>query len=67
MEPDTRTPVRRLNRKTTLQRRTVGGRGPQLIAANVDTLFIVTSCNDDLNPRDWSAIWPLPTRPEQRR
>ena len=41
---------RRLERKTLLQRRTEGGGAPQLIAANVDTLFIVTSCNDDLNP-----------------
>lgn len=41
---------RRLDRNTLLQRRTEGGRLPQLIAANVDTLFIVTSCNDDLNP-----------------
>jgi ribosome biogenesis GTPase len=46
---DTRIPVRRLERKTTLQRRTEGGGAPQLIAANVDTLFIVSSCNDDLN------------------
>ncbi|AUH35352.1 ribosome small subunit-dependent GTPase A [Paracoccus tegillarcae] len=50
VEPDTRMPVRRLDRKTILQRRTEGGRAPQLIAANVDTLFIVSSCNDDLNP-----------------
>lgn len=50
VEPGTRTPMRRLDRKTTLQRRSAGGRGRQLIAANVDTLFIVTSCNDDLNP-----------------
>ena len=49
VEPDTRMPVRRLERKTTLQRRTEGGRAPQLIAANVDTLLIVSSCNDDLN------------------
>jgi ribosome biogenesis GTPase / thiamine phosphate phosphatase len=49
VDPGTRVPVRRLDRKTTLQRRTEGGRAPQLIAANVDTLFIVTSCNDDLN------------------
>lgn len=42
--------VRRLDRKALLERRTEGGRGPQLIAANVDTLFIVTSCNDDFNP-----------------
>ncbi|MBV0893567.1 GTPase RsgA, partial [Paracoccus sp. Z118] len=50
VEPDTQLLVRRLERKTLLQRRTEGGRVPQLIAANVDTLFIVTSCNDDLNP-----------------
>lgn len=49
VEPDTRLLVRRLERKTLLQRRTEGSRVPQLIAANVDTLFIVTSCNDDLN------------------
>ena len=47
---DTGLLTRRLERKTLLQRRTEGGRVPQLIAANVDTLFIVTSCNDDLNP-----------------
>lgn len=50
VDPATRQPVRRLDRKTLLQRRTEGGQAPQLIAANVDTLFIVTSCNDDLNP-----------------
>ena len=49
VDPDTRTPLRRLERRTTLQRRTEGGRAPQLIAANVDTLFIVTSCNEDVN------------------
>lgn len=48
-EPDSRMLVRRLERRTLLQRRTEGRRGPQLIAANVDTLFIVTSCNDDFN------------------
>lgn len=50
VEADTGLLVRRLERKALLQRRTEGGRLPQLIAANVDTLFIVTSCNDDLNP-----------------
>ena len=49
VEPDTQMLVRRLTRRTLLQRRTEGGRVPQLIASNVDTLFIVTSCNDDLN------------------
>lgn len=48
-EPDTALLRRRLERKTLLQRRTEGGTHPQLIAANVDTLFIVTSCNADLN------------------
>ena len=50
VDPDTHLLIRRLDRKTLLQRRTEGGGAPQLIAANVDTLFIVTSCNDDLNP-----------------
>ena len=34
---------RRLTRKTVLERRTEGGKSPQLAGANVDTLFIVTS------------------------
>jgi ribosome biogenesis GTPase len=33
-----------------LERRTEGSRVPQLAAANIDTLFIVTSCNADFNP-----------------
>ena len=49
-QPETRLLDRRLDRRTLLQRRTEGSRLPQLIAANVDTLFIVTSCNDDFNP-----------------
>jgi ribosome biogenesis GTPase len=49
VEGGTQMLVRRLDRKALLQRRAEGGRPPQLIAANVDTLFIVTSCNDDLN------------------
>ena len=40
---------RRLMRKTVLERHTDGGRSPQLAAANIDTLFIVTSCNADFN------------------
>jgi ribosome biogenesis GTPase len=39
----------RLNRKTLLQRRGDGSRPTQLVAANIDTLFIVTSCNADFN------------------
>ncbi|GHC50363.1 ribosome small subunit-dependent GTPase A [Neogemmobacter tilapiae] len=50
VEPDTNTLIRRLNRQSLLERHTEGARVPQLIAANVDTLFIATSCNDDLNP-----------------
>ncbi|MBQ0803258.1 MAG: ribosome small subunit-dependent GTPase A [Sulfitobacter sp.] len=42
--------VRRLDRQSLLKRAAKGGRVPQLIAANLDTLFIVTSCNDDFNP-----------------
>lgn len=43
--------VRSLDRKTELSRRAAGtGNAMQLIAANVDTLFIVTSCNADFNP-----------------
>ena len=49
-EADTHLIMRRLERHALLQRKIEGGRGPQLIAANVDTLFIVTSCNDDFNP-----------------
>ncbi len=49
-EPENNLVVRRLDRHALLQRKTEGARLPQLIAANVDTLFIVTSCNDDFNP-----------------
>jgi ribosome biogenesis GTPase len=42
--------IRRLDRRTLLQRRTEGRNDHQLAAANVDTLFIVTSCNADFNP-----------------
>ena len=41
---------RRLDRRTVLERRREGSVAPQLAAANVDTLFIVTSCNADFNP-----------------
>ncbi|MEZ5840628.1 MAG: ribosome small subunit-dependent GTPase A [Hyphomicrobiales bacterium] len=43
-------PRRLLARKSLLKRRAPGtGRQIQLIAANVDVLFIVTSCNQDFN------------------
>lgn len=51
LEPDTNRGVRRLERVSLLTRKAAGGSGcAQLIAANVDTLFIVTSCNHDFNP-----------------
>ena len=50
VDPITRALVRRLERRTLLQRLTAGARTRQLIAANLDTIFIVTSCNDDFNP-----------------
>jgi ribosome biogenesis GTPase len=40
---------RRLTRKTVLERRAEGNRTPQLAGANIDTLFIVTSCNAEFN------------------
>jgi len=49
VEPATDVLKRRLARKTVLQRHTEGGRVPQLAGANIDTLFIVTSCNNDFN------------------
>lgn len=43
-------PLRILNRETILIRKAAGKKtNDQLIAANVDTLFIVTSCNQDFN------------------
>ncbi|QPC87991.1 ribosome small subunit-dependent GTPase A [Mesorhizobium sp. NBSH29] len=44
-------PLRLLQRKSLFKRRAAGtGRKLQLIGANVDTLFIVSSCNEDFNP-----------------
>lgn len=40
---------RRLDRRTLLQRAAEGRKPAQLVAANVDTLFIVASCNADFN------------------
>lgn len=47
--PETHLLHRRLERKTLLQRNKEGARAAQLAAANVDTLFIVTSCNADFS------------------
>jgi ribosome biogenesis GTPase / thiamine phosphate phosphatase len=47
---ETSRPRRLLRRKSLFKRRAAGtGRKLQLIAANVDTLFIVSSCNQDFN------------------
>ncbi len=50
VDPQTRQPERLLERKS-LFRRMASGRDAriQLLSANVDTLFIVTSCNRDFN------------------
>lgn len=40
-----------LERSSLLKRMTPGGDGVQLIAANVDVLFLVSSCNADFNTR----------------
>lgn len=40
---------RRLERKSVLQRPAEGRRPTQLVAANIDTLFVVASCNADFN------------------
>ena len=43
--------VSRLERSSVFRRRAPGSdRSEQLIAANVDTLFVVSSCNQDFNP-----------------
>lgn len=50
LEPETYRPKTLLDRKSIFKRKAVGShRGEQLIAANVDTLFIVASCNFDFN------------------
>ncbi len=47
--PGTEALGRRLTRRTVMERHVPGSATPQLVAANVDTLFIVTSHNADLN------------------
>ena len=48
-DPQTFMMQRRLARKTLLERRTEGSRISQLAGANIDTLFIVSSCNAEFN------------------
>jgi ribosome biogenesis GTPase len=50
LDRETLRPQRRLNRVNLFKRRAAGtGRRLQLIAANIDTLFIVSSCNQEFN------------------
>lgn len=50
-ERDTLRPTRILRRTSLFKRRAAGtGREIQLIAANVDTVFVISSCNRDFNP-----------------
>jgi ribosome biogenesis GTPase len=49
VEPQTDMLHRRLRRKSVLERRSEGRNSPQLAGANIDTLFVVTSCNADFN------------------
>ncbi len=49
VDPTTHLVQRLLTRKALLERRQSGSRPQQLVAANVDTLFIVSSCNADFN------------------
>lgn len=49
VEPETHLLRRLLERRTVLARRVEGSKTPQLAGANIDTLFIVTSCNADFN------------------
>lgn len=51
IDAGTARPRHLLQRRSLFKRRAAGtGRKLQLIAANVDTLFIVSSCNQDFNP-----------------
>lgn len=51
LERATGRPLRRLARSSLFKRRAAGtARRVQLIAANVDTVFVVSSCNQDFNP-----------------
>lgn len=49
VEPQTQLLRRLLARRTVLARRVEGSKTPQYAGANIDTLFIVTSCNADFN------------------
>ena len=45
-----------LSRHTKLSRKVVGRElREQIVAANLDVVFVVTSLNRDFNPGDWNA------------
>jgi ribosome biogenesis GTPase / thiamine phosphate phosphatase len=51
-DDDMGTIVHLFERKSCFVRQTAGRRsGAQVVAANIDTVFVVTSCNRDFNPR----------------
>lgn len=51
IDRETHRGIRRLERESLISRKAAGTKArTQLIAANVDTLFIVSSCNADFNP-----------------
>lgn len=50
LDPKKKQPPRRLDRFSTLTRQAPGAKfATQTLAANVDTLFVVTACNEDFN------------------
>lgn len=50
LDADDHRAVKRLDRQTLLYRKAAGEKvRPQLIAANIDTIFIVSSCNEEFN------------------
>ncbi|WP_299595278.1 ribosome small subunit-dependent GTPase A [uncultured Microbulbifer sp.] len=49
LDRETRRPVRRLDRSSLFKRMAPGAKQAQLIAANVDNVLIVSSCNHDFN------------------
>ncbi|WOX04560.1 ribosome small subunit-dependent GTPase A [Microbulbifer pacificus] len=49
LERDSRKPLRRLERSSLFRRMAPGAKQVQLIAANIDNVLIVTSCNHDFN------------------
>ena len=60
LDATTHRPERLLERRSLFKRRAAGtDREVQLIAANIDTLFIVSSCNQDFNLARMSGIWRL--------